>query len=1128
MSRRRSGSRAALLAALATAAASVMLLGILAAPANATPAWQVHARWGDTNLPPGGKAEFLLYVRNAGTSAGSGTLTIIDQLPTGVSIDKISSVGPYDDVAQYCSGVGTGVLNCAVPASTATTAPLDSSSQSSGGTTVQPAGFLRMIVVDVSVAPNPPVKGVNRALVSGGGGLLVAKDEDPVTFDRSPAVFGLTESSFAMDAFNAEAPFGVPERQAGAHPFEVRVDFDLNQNYAIDSAEGKPYTPPAGRIKTADVTLPRGLIGNPEATPKCDLADFASAGPVGNSTGCPPDTQVGYVNVDFHNTPPDHGNSPPLGPSLLTHVAIYNLAPPKGEVADFGFNAGGYVQGHIYPRLDPGSDYSIKTVSPDISNLVAVRGVQVTFWGVPGDPAHDRYRYTSSPPSKAPALGASFGSAPLRPLLAMPMDCGTPISGSTIRVGSWATLGTLTPPVQAPSFQMGGCDDPRVRFEPAISLQPTNRDAGAPTGLDVHLEVPQRDDVVGDAADLYPQNGDVQAIPIPPIKKAVVTLPEGMTISTSAAQGLGSCSPEQIGLDTSSPVTCPDSSQYGTLTLRSPLLPKDEPMEGSIYIAEQNRNPFNDFIALYLVIQDASRGLLVKLPGRVELDPVTGQVKTSFDDLPQLPVENIELSLKGGVRAALVNPSTCGRKTIAATFYSWADPTRPIVRSSAYAVDRRPDGSPCLDDLGRRPFGPELTAGTVSPSAGSFSPFVFRLTRSDEEQELARLETTLPPGLIAKVAGLGRCSEAQIAEAAAPDRTGRAESLFPSCPATSQIGTTEVGSGVGQVLTYIPGKVYLAGPYRGAPLSMVVLTPILAGPYDLGVIAVRAAIDLDSRNAQISVSTDSFPQIYKGIPVRLRDVQVRIDRPQTTLNPTSCAPMSIQARLTGAGGDIHSPGDDVEVERSSRFQAVNCAALGFRPRLSLRLLGATGRGAHPTLRAVLRARPGDANIGAATVTLPNAAFLDQSHIRTICTRVQYAAQACPRGSVYGYARATTPLLDQPLQGPVYLRSSDNRLPDLVASLNGEIAVEVSSRIDSRGGRIRSTFRGLPDAPVSSFTLTMKGGRKGLLQNSRNLCASVQRAVVKLEGHNGRVADLRPRLGNSCGEKLNAAPKRLDE
>jgi len=1122
------------------------------------PLYDVRVGWGDTNFPPGGKAELYLQVSNIGDAVAEADLEITDELPSGVKIESID--WPREEMLDggltpNCSGVGTSTLTCVMPGSDVVSLakPLGNGVAGPGGSNLMPSGHLPLLYIDVEVEPGVSGTGTNTATVSGGGASVSRSDVDQIPFSSNPAQFGLVPGSFLSDAFAGEYPIDVASRRAGGHPFEQRVNFDLTQESGIDESgspsDGTRYTGPHGLIRDAEVTLPRGFIGNPEATPKCDPVDFSVIGASANSAACPPDTQVGYINIWFYSGVEYHGQGSfrsQLGEGELSRVAIYNLEPPKGVPADFGFVAGGGFLAHIYPELDPTQNYAIKTVSPDISSFLSPRGTEVTFWGVPADSAHDRFRYYREakleidetgefPEVSFVAAGAPWGSAAIRPFFTNPSDCGFDNGGARIRLDSYSSPGSFTPTEEhGDAFNVQGCDDPRFRFEPDIGLQPTDRHAGAPTGLNVELEVPQRNDVVTDPEFLYEDSGSVKGISTPPIKKAVVTLPEGMTISPSAAQGLGSCSAAQIGLGTNTPVKCPDSSQYGTITMHTPLFPVDAPLQGFVYIAKQNDNPFHNFLSLYLVIEEPERGILVKIPGRADLDPSTGQIKTTFDDLPQFPVSSMELTFKGGARAALVNPTTCGSKTITAEFFSWHDPGTGNVVTDSYPVTERPDGTPCVADLGQRPFGPQFEAGTTNNTGGSYSPFAFRLTRSDDDQEFSQVGVTLPPGLAAKFAGVSMCSEPGIAQAEARNDAGDGglEQSSPSCPVSSLIGTTQVGTGVGVPLSYVPGNVYLAGPYKGAPLSMVVISPAVVGPYDLGVIAVRTALRVDPVTVQGSAFSDPLPQIFQGIPVRIRDIRLNLDRPGFTLNPTSCAPKQIDAHIIGTGGDVSIATDDTTADLQRRFQAADCASLGFEPRLAFRLFGSTKRGSHPKLQATVTYPKAGAyaNIAAASVALPHSEFLDQQHIRTVCTKVQFAAQQCPAGSVYGHAVAKTPLFDTPLEGPVYLRSSSNPLPDMVVVLKGPAAqpveVHLVGRIDSVHGGIRNTFDLVPDAPVESFKLTLQGGKKGLLVNSRDLCKSTSRATAKFRAQNGKLLTLRPALQNSCKKAGGKQKRRL--
>jgi len=1099
------------LAALLLALAG--LLVVSPAQALAGPIYDLRTYWAPTNLPPGGEAQFVLQARNIGDAAGAEDLTISEQLPAGLTVKAIRFLTPQpqDLAPSQCSGVGTEAAQCTLTAAQlATLAPPPGLEKQEGTRDPYPPGYLPTMYVLAEVPPSAAGTATSTATLTGGSSPQPVSQQRQVPFSSTPAPFGVVPGSFFADFFDAELPFGAPLRQAGAHPYELRVDFDFNEK--LETIKGEAVNLPVGKIKTVEATLPRGFIGNPEATPKCDPVDFAEIGTTENSTACPADTQVGYLNVNLVEANKHQG-------ARLSRVAIYNLEPPKGVPADLAFNAQSLVQAHIYPNIDPAHEYAIKSLVPNIANVLPVTGSRATFWGVPGDPAHDKFRAFAHGVGDQ-ALGAPWGSAPIRPFFTNPSDCGEENGGARIRLESYQEPGVFTPVQEyGDHLNVSGCEDPRFRFEPDISLQPTSRDASGPTGLDVHLEVPLRNDEVSDAKQLYEQNGNLKAIATPPIKRSVVTLPEGMTISPSAAQGLATCSSEQISLGTDAPVSCPDASQYGTLTIHTPILPDDHQPEGFLYVAAQQDNPFHSFLALYLVIEEPERGILVKIAGRADLDPKSGQIKTTFDDLPQFPVSDLQLSLKGGVRAALVNPTTCGTKTITAEFFSWQDPSTPHPVKSSYEVTHKADGSPCVNNLSERPFKPQMQAGSLNNTAGAFSPFLFRLTRTDDDQEFSQLGVTLPQGLSAKHAGVTECPQAAVVAAIARDGEGEGalEQIFPSCPASSLIGTTQVGAGVGVPLTFVPGNVYLAGPYRGEPLSMVVITPAVVGPYDLGVIAVQSALHVDLQTAQVTVKSDPFPQIFQGIPVRIRDIRVKTDRPQFTLNPTSCEEKQIRAHVTGTGGDMASTADDTGADLSNRFQAADCASLEFKPRLFFRLFGGTHRGAHPKFRAILKGRPGDANIGRASVALPRSEFLDQGHIRTVCTRVQFAADQCPAGSVYGFAEAKTPLLDKPLSGPVYLRSSSHELPDLVVSLGGQIEIELAGRVDSVNGGIRNTFEVVPDAPVSEFTLTMQGGKKGLLVNSTNLCAQTHRAIAKFTAQSGRRITLRPKMQSACGK-----------
>jgi hypothetical protein len=515
-------------------------------------------------------------------------------------------------------------------------------------------------------------------------------------------------------------------------------------------------------------------------------------------------------------------------------------------------------------------------------------------------------------------------------------------------------------------------------------------------------------------------------------------------------------------------------------------------------------------IGLYFVFESKKDGIIVKLPARVELNPKTGQLVTIVDESPEAPFSAVRMHFPGGPNATLITPPRCGIYEIQAELSSWAagDPDNPtpseiVTDVTPFEVTSGPNGGPCP----RGALEPKMDAGTSNPVAGEHSPFVMRLHRDDGSQRFSALSLTPPPGLVADLRGIPYCSDEALGSISGDPMTGQAQIDNPSCPAASLVGTAKAGAGAGPSPFYVEtGRAYLAGPYKGAPLSLALVTPAVAGPLDLGNVVVRTALYVNPKTARITAVSDPIPTILHGILVDVRDIRVAIDRPNFTLNPTNCEPMSVDARIGGEQGG--------SAEVSDRFQVAGCKALGFKPRVALSLKGGTKRGDHPSLRAVVRPRPGDANIKRAAVALPSSAFLDQANIRTICTRVQWAADACPKAARYGFATAWSPLLDQPLKGPAYLRSSDNLLPDLVVDLRGPehlpLKIEAAFRTDSLRGGIRSTLDIAPDAPVSRFVLRMHGGKsKGLIVNSQNLCAKANRANSRMNAHNGRRSNTRP-------------------
>lgn len=892
-------------------------------------------------------------------------------------------------------------------------------------------------------------------------------------------------ANYGIDSLSAS----LSDTQAGAH-----ADFTTDVVLKTENFELPALT------RDVSVELPQGLLANPKAVQECSAERFVGTNVEEKSgaTGCPQDSQVGVTHIVFSNE--HEGTASFVEP-------VFNLAPRPGEPARLGFIA---LQYPILIDTELRPDYGVTATVKGADTLATLYTTETTLWGVPAATSHDGERMTP------------YESAHNRSGIETPT--GTRESGLTptpYMVNPTQCAGALPVRAAADSYQlpgvfsegigllpgMTGC--PLLDFNPDLSIVPSTAEAGSGSGLSAALAFP----TAGlEEPDLFAEAG---------LRKAEVVLPEGVTINPAQANGLGACSEADFARETASSAPgqgCPERSKVGTATARTPLL--EEEAEGDLYVATPHANPFGTLIALYLVLRVPGRGVVVKLAGKVEADSSTGRLVSTFGEppyeIPQLPVSSFKLHFRAGSRAPLVTPSGCGTYASTATLTSWAG--QVAVRHPSFQISSGPGGGACPS--GAAAFRPRFSGGTLSNEAAAYSPLAMRIAREDGEQEISRFSVRLPPGVLAKLAGTSECSAAAVAAAWA--KTGLAELAAPSCPPSSEVGSVLAGAGVGSQLTYVTGRLYLSGPYRRAPLSVIAIVPAVAGPFDLGAVAIHEPLYVNPRTATVEgggPGGDPIPRILEGIPLAVRDIRLDFDRPQFTLNPTDCDPLALRATLWGAGGNPLDPGDDSSVSVDQRFQAANCLQLRFRPKLWLRLFGKTRRGGNPGLRAVLKMRGHEANIKRASVALPSSEFLDQGHIRTICTRVQFAADGCPRAAIYGHATAKSPLLDKPLSGPVYLRSSNHELPDLVVDLRGQIHITLVGRIDSvKGGGIRTVFSTVPDAPVSSFVLKMRGGKRGLLENSRNVCRRPGRARVRFAGQNGRSSNLAPVVKATCGKK----------
>jgi hypothetical protein len=1034
-------------------------------------------------IPAGTHAKYEIALSNTGSSATSEAElpTVEFSAPAGLQIASVSTEkveGSLD--AWICSTPDPQTASCTGPALDfgffQFPLPIGPGQEACVGIFGQSCHIFVLVKAD----PGAPAGSVSPTIEAcGGGAASCASASDPIEIGPPPQ-FGVRE--FDGRALKAN---GDPATQAGSHPHSASTEFFLDQEL---TGNGREFS--TEDLKDVTVKLPPGLVGNPQAYPTCTQAQIAGFLPQ-----CPPDTQIGRVRVWFDGEFGTPGN--PIG----EFTGVYNMEPGVGDPALFTFGiANTLIQ--IYPKLRTGDDYGLDVISKNAPETLPVAGVSFDFWGVPSDPSHDEERF-----SFPECTNGCASSAPLKPFLSLPTSCAGAGPNNSVETGltvaSW--LGSeahdsfFSHDNEGNPIGAEGCN--ALDFSPTLEARPTTNVADAPSGLDVGLHIPQ-------------ENEDPNGIATAHLRDTTVTLPQGLVVNPSGANGLGGCSLAQFGFTskegnvihtTPDPATCPDAAKLGSVSVESPLV--DHPLQGSVYIANPYANPFNSLLAIYITLDDPQTGTVVKLAGEVHADPVTGQLTTTVSENPQLPFEDFKLHFFGGAGGALRTPATCGTYSTTSSLTPWSAPESgpPATPSDAWAITQAPGGGTCPTSPAAESHTPDLDAGTLSPIAGAYSPMVVNLRREDGSQNFSTVTVTPPPGLVGRLAGTPYCPEAALATASS--KSGTEEKASPSCPAASQIGVVEVAAGAGPAPYWTQGKAYLTGPYKGAPLGLAIITPATAGPFDLGTVVVRTALHVDPVSAQITAVSDPLPSILQGIPLDIRQALIKLDKPSFTLNPTSCDPLAFSGQLGSTLGKT--------APLTERFQVGECGRLGFKPKLAFNLIGGTRRGAHPALKAVVTMPEGSANIAKAVVALPHSEFLDQGHIGTVCTRVQYAARECPAASVYGQASATSPLLDAPLSGPVYLRSSDNKLPDLVTSLDGQIHVDLVGRIDSVKGGIRTTFEGVPDAAVSKFVLEMQGAGKGLLQNSTNICKGKHPATAEFEGQNGKVADLAPPLKAKC-------------
>ena len=1036
--------------------------GIRTADASAfadNPAWTVSSVSRPANFVAGdhsGKDFVEVVVTNTGDAPSNGKpVTIIDRLPAGLVLaGSVSGSELLKEEPLACSG-----LSCTYT-----------------GEVV--AGDALTLDVPVDIESNAKTSETNIVTVSGGGAAEASADT-PVTISSVFPGFGIASGSFSTTLSNT---------QAGAHA-DLTTSFYFNTD-TNGSTEGN--------LKDTVVDLPVGFAGDPAATPTCSENQLERPSKaVALLPSCPINSQVGSITLVL-------GREPETGPPferISVTGPVYNMQPLGGEVTRLGFDVA-TITSNVVITVRPG-EYGLRATAPNLTDgALEVDSTKLTVWGVPGDSNHDLLRgATCLNGACEGTTGGSVGEGvvstePPEPFLSNPTQCTEKPLTSTIKVDTWQERELPSEfSAKAEVGPMTGCE--RLEFDPSLTAQPTTTQAETPTGLNVGITLTQTYE-------------NPTALATSHLKNTTVTLPQGMTVNPSAGAGLGECTPAQYAaetLETAPGEGCPNDSSLGTVTIHTPVL--KEEATGSVYLATPYDNPFPEeghpggsLLAVYVVARIKDRGVIVKLAGKVTPNLETGQLVTTFEDNPQLPFDKFTLKFNPGEAAPLVTPPTCGNYSALGEFTSWSEPEdllSILSPNSGFDIDQGVGGGECPSG-GVPPFKPRIvTAGTLSNAAGTYSPFYLRIERHDGEQEITHFSTVLPPGLSGNLTGIPFCPEADIE--AARTVSGTEELEHPSCPAASEVGHTLVGAGVGGVLAYTPGKVYLAGPYHGAPLSMVSITSATVGPFDLGTVVIRFALRINPSTAQVEVSSagsDPIPHIIRGIVVHVRDIRVYVNRPNFTINPTNCNPMTIAATITGAGADPTNPADGVPVAVSERFQAADCANLAFKPSFKVSTSGRTSRARGASLTAKLSyphtPLGTEANIAKVAVDLPKQLPSRLQTLQKACPAATFEANpaACPVASDVGHARAITPIVPVPLEGPAYFVSHGGEaFPSLIVVLQGYgLKVNlVGTTFINKHGITSSTFNTVPDVPVGSFELTLPEGPNSALAAPHNLCAA---------------------------------------
>jgi hypothetical protein len=980
--------------------------------------WEVMARTQPTNVPPGAHAIIQVTVFALGAGSPAGPITVTDTLPPGLTAEDAGGIL----AGTVANGIGIGIEHklAQCSGSTVVTCTLNPSA----GLPYFEEQHLQFELAILVHATGGPSTVTNHVTVSGGGANAAASVSEPITISSTLPSLGFTD----FDVFASSAD-GSIDTTAGSHPYEITFGFGLNDQQSRGGAG--IVVPSGGEVKNITVNLPPGLIGDPRATLQCTNQQFISA-------ECPNAAQIG-VNVVFSG-------------SSRFSMPVYNLVPPPGEPAQFGFIFAG-----IATLLDSsprtGSDDGITTHIDDVAQNRHVETNFTTLWGVPADHSHDLERQPCSEDGESCPV-----SEAVKPLLTMPTQCAGPQT-FTIQANTWedpalsteASVQTHNSDHEPVGFT--GCES--LRFEPSITLAPDTTAADSPAGLTVEV----RPQVGGLGEPAGASTSDIQ--------NTTVTLPRGVAINPGQAAGLVACQPSQDAIGTEDAPSCPSASKVGTVEIVTPLLP--DALEGSVYVLQSN--PPN----LELLVAVSADGVNLKLVGKVHLDELTGQLTTSFDGTPELPFTDFKLSFSGGAQAALATPVQCGIYTSEANFDPWSDPfVANALLDTSFAIESGPDGGACPSTP--LPFSPSLIAGSTTDQAGGNTGFTMLLSRGDGQQRIERLQFKIPPGLSGIIASVPVCDEA--------------DANAGTCPASSHVGHVVVTSGPGPYPLVIPqpgdpeAAIYLTGPYKGAPFGLSIVTPVVAGPFNLGTIVTRAAIEVDPRTAQITVTTDPLPQIVDGVPTDLRSVDAVIDRPGFMINPTDCEPSSFSGTAWGTP-PAGAGGAGASAAISSPFQVGSCRSLEFKPTLSVSTAGVASKKNGTSLSFKIAYPKGamgtESWFDEAKFDIPKQLPARLSTIQQACLAATFETDraACPKHSVIGHALVHTPVLPTPLQGPVYFVSYGGaKFPDAVLVLQGDnvnIELHGNTFIDGSTGVTSATFKALPDVPFESIEVSLPAG-----------------------------------------------------